>query len=345
MAYIAKSRTVTIVAAFLASAMFAGKAAADAVADFYKGKTVTVVVAAGPGGGHTKYTQFIAPFLKKHMPGNPKFIVQNMGGAGGTKAANFLYTRGLKNGTMIGILLSDTPLASRLRTTGVKYVANEFQFLGGADQPRSAFVVFKNAGVKTLDDAKQKQVILGSTGKGSQTYILPTLVNSMLGTKFKVITGYRGMGGIYIAMDKGEVKGFQSSWPAVAILRPHWIEKNEITVLAANALTPLKDRPNVPLLKDIVTDPSDRKIAELLGGNMVLGRAWLAPPGVPADRLAALRKAFAKAFKDPDAIAGAKKRRMTWESVSWQDQQAAAERITKTDQALIDRMRKALGLK
>ena len=230
MAYIAKSRTVTIVAAFLASAMFAGKAAADAVADFYKGKTVTVVVAAGPGGGHTKYTQFIAPFLQKHLPGNPKFIVQNMGGAGGTKAANFLYTRGLKNGTMIGILLSDTPLASRLRTTGVKYVANEFQFLGGADQPRSAFVVFKNAGVKTLDDAKQKQVILGSTGKGSQTYILPTLVNSMLGTKFKVITGYRGMGGIYIAMDKGEVKGFQSSWPAVAILRPHWIEKNEITV-------------------------------------------------------------------------------------------------------------------
>ena len=154
MAYIAKRKTVTIVAALLVSAMFAGKAAADAVADFYKGKTVTVVVAAGPGGGHTKYTQFIAPFLKKHMPGNPKFIVQNMGGAGGTKAANFLYTRGLKNGTMIGILLSDTPLASRLRTTGVKYVANEFQFLGGADQPRSAFVVFKNAGVKTLDDAK-----------------------------------------------------------------------------------------------------------------------------------------------------------------------------------------------
>lgn len=318
---------------------------ADAVAKFYKGKTVTVVVAAGPGGGHTKYTQFIAPYLQKHMPGNPKFIVQNMGGAGGTKAANFLYNRAAKDGTSIGILLSDTPLASRLRTTGVKYVANEFQFLGGADQPRSAFVIFKSAGVKTLDDVKNKEVIMGSTGKGSQTYILPTLVNAMMGTKFKVITGYRGMGGIYLAMDKKEVKGFQSSWPAVAILRPQWLEQDKVVVLAANALTPLKDKPGVPLLKDLVSDPQDKKIAELLGGNSVIGRAWLAPPGVPAERVAALRAAFQKAFADADAVAGAKKRRMTWDSAKWQDQQAHAERITNTDQAIIDRMRKALGVK
>lgn len=186
-------------------------ATADDVADFYKGKTITVVVAAGPGGGHTQYTQYLAPYLEKYMPGNPTFIVQNMGGAGGTKAANFLHSIARKDGTMIGILLSDTPLASRLRTTGVKYVAKDFQFLGGADQPRSVFLVYKSTGVKTLDDAKKTEVILGSTGKGSQTYVVPTLVNKMLGTKFKVITGYRGMGGIYIVMDKGEVQGFQSS--------------------------------------------------------------------------------------------------------------------------------------
>lgn len=304
---------------------------------------MTVVVAAGPGGGHTKYTQYIAPFLQKYMPGNPNFIVQNMGGAGGTKAANFLYTRGRKDGTMIGILLSDTPLASRLRTTGVKYVASEFQFLGGADKPRSVFLAYKSTGVKSLEDAKKTQVVLGSTGKGSQTYVVPTLVNSLLGTKFKVITGYRGMGGIYIAMDKKEVQGFQSSWSGFKIARSHLVP--EVNLLAANALTPLADRPDMPLLKDIVTDPTDKKIAELLGGNMVLGRAWLAPPGVPAERVAALRTAFAKTFADPEAIAGAKKRRMTWESVRWQDQQAAAERITKTDQKLIDRMQTALGLK
>lgn len=329
--------------AAVAAAGFAAPAAADAVADFYKGKTVTVVVAAGPGGGHTKYTQYLAPFLEKHMPGNPNFIVQNMGGAGGTKAANYLYTRGQKDGTMIGILLSDTPLASRLRTTGVKYVAKDFQFLGGADKPRSAFVVYKSTGIKTLQDAMKKQVVFGSTGKGSQTYVVPTLTNAILGTKFKVITGYRGMGGIYIAMDKKEVQGFQSSWSGFTIGRSHLVD--QVNLLAVNALTPLVDQPKVPLLKDIITDPQDKKVAELLGGNMVLGRAWLAPPGVPADRLAALRTAFAKSFADPEAVAGAKKRRMTWESVSWQDQQAAAERISNTDQALIDRMRTALGLK
>ena len=127
---------------------FTVPAAADDVADFYKGKTITVVVAAGPGGGHTQYTQYLAPYLEKYMPGNPTFIVQNMGGAGGTKAANFLHSIARKDGTMIGILLSDTPLASRLRTTGVKYVAKDFQFLGGADQPRSVFLVYKSTGVK-----------------------------------------------------------------------------------------------------------------------------------------------------------------------------------------------------
>lgn len=336
-----KSLPVLATAAVL-TAGIAAPATADAVADFYKGKTVTVVVAAGPGGGHTKYTQYLAPYLEKYMPGNPKFIVQNMGGAGGTKAANFLYSRGLKDGTMIGILLSDTPLASRLRTTGVKYVANQFQFLGGADKPRSVFLAYKSTGIKSLQDAMKKQVVFGSTGKGSQTYVVPTLTNAILGTKFKVITGYRGMGGIYIAMDKKEVQGFQSSWSGFKIGRAHLVD--QVNLLAVNALTPLVDHPEVPLLKDIITDPQDKKVAELLGGNMVLGRAWLAPPGVPADRLAALRTAFAKAFADPEAVSGAKKRRMTWESVKWQDQQAAAERITNTDQALIDRMRTALGL-
>lgn len=316
--------------------------AADAVGDFYKGKTITVVVAAGPGGGHTQYTQYLAPHLEKRIPGNPTIIVQNMGGAGGTKAANFLYSKGRKDGTMIGVLLSDTPLASRLRTTGVKYVAKNFQFLGGADQPRSAFIVYKSTGVKSMDDAKKTQVVLGSTGKGSQTYVVPTLVNAMLGTKFKVITGYRGMGGIYIALDKNEVSGFQSSWSGYKIARPHMIEK--FNVIAANADTPLKDRPDVPLLKDLVTDPADKKIAELMAGNMVLGRGWLAPPGVPADRLAALRAAFKSAIEDPEVIAGAAKRKMTWESASWQEMQAAAVRITDTDQATIDRMRVALGL-
>jgi tripartite-type tricarboxylate transporter receptor subunit TctC len=328
-------------AALVASAPIA-PVSADAISDFYTGRNVTVVIAAGPGGGHTKYTQLLAPYLKKHMPGHPNFVVQNMGGAGGTKAANYLYNRAAQDGSAIGILLSDTPAASRLRTTGVKYVANDFHFLGGADGPRSAFVVWKSAGVNSLADVRKKQVILGSTGKGSQTFVLPTLANKMLGTKFKVITGYRGMGGIYLAMDQKEVQGFQSSWSAVGFLRPHWIKGNLVVPIAANAVDPIPGLPNVPLLKDLVTDPMHKKIAHLLGGNSIIGRGWLAPPRVPAERVAALRAAFKKALHDPDVIADAGKRRMDWNPVPWQRMQAHAKLISETDNSLFVTMRKML---
>jgi len=326
----------------LLSAAITIPAMADPVADFYTGKQITIIVAAGPGGGHTQYSQLLAPYFKKYMPGNPSFVTQNMGGAGGTKAANYLYNSAAQDGSVIGILLSDTPFASRLRTTGVKYKPERFHYLGGADDTQSAFVIMKSAGVKTLEDAKTKQVLMGSSGKGSQTYVVPALANAMLGTKFKVITGYRGMGAIYLAMDRGEVSGFQSVYSSPKSLRPQWFEENKLVVLAANALSPIADHPNVPLLKDLVSDPDDKKILELIGGNGTLGRGWLTPPGTPADRVAALRSAFAKALNDPAAEAAATQRRMTYAPVKWQDMQAHAQRIGAADDALFVRVRKLL---
>lgn len=331
-------------AALLAGSVFSFGAAADPVADFYRGKTVTVVVAAGPGGAHTQYSQLLAPYWKKYLPGNPDFITQNMGGAGGTRGANFIYNTAPQDGTTIGILLSDTPLASRLEATGVRYVADKFHYLGGADQPRSAFIVYKSEGVLSIEDAKKKEVILGSTGKGSQTYTVPMMTNEFLGTKFKVITGYQGMGGVYLAMDRKEVFGFQSVWDSVKFLRPQWIENDEIAVIAVVANSPLPDMPNVPLLHNMIDNPVDKSAIQLMAGNATLGRGWLAPPGVPADRVAALREAFAKAFKDPEAIAEAKKRNMPWDNASWQDMQEQAKEIVNADDAVIKRMQAALGI-
>ena len=338
-------RIVTCAAALTLASTIAAPTMADAVSEFYTGKQVTIVVAAGPGGGHTQYSQLMAPYFKKYMPGNPSFITQNMGGAGGTKAANHLYNSAAQDGSVIGILLSDTPFASRLRTTGVKYKPERFHYLGGADDTQSAFVVFKSAGVKTLEDAKKKEVLLGSTGKGSQTFVVPTLVNGLLGTKFKTILGYRGMGGIYLAMDQGEVSGFQSVYSSPKSLRPQWFEQDKLVILAANSLTPIADHPKVPMLKDLVTNPTDKKILELIGGNGTLGRGWLATPGTPADRVAALRAAFEKALNDPEAAAAAKKRRMTFAPVKWQDMQAHAKRIGEADEALFVRVRKLLTAK
>jgi tripartite-type tricarboxylate transporter receptor subunit TctC len=318
---------------------------ADAVADFYSGRTVTIVVAAGPGGGHSVYSQLIAPAVQKHLPGNPKLIIQNMGGAGGTKAANYLATAAAQDGSYIGILLSDTPLSARIRATGIKYDPSKFQYLGGADITRSAFVVLKSAGVNTIEDAKKKEVLVGSTGKSSQTFVVPTVVNAILGTKFKPVLGYRGMGDIYLAVDRKEVQGFANVWSAVTYLRENWVKDDLVTVIATISPDPLPDLPKVPKITDMVKDPLDRKLIELIAGNGVLGRGWLAPPGAPKDRVTALRAAFAAAFKDPEAIAAAKARKLPWETASWQDMQAQVDTIMKTDKAVIDRMKSILGAK
>ena len=166
-------------AVMLTPLLISASVQADEVANFYKGKNVSIVVAARAGGGHSNYSLFVGKFWKKHMPGNPTFIIQNLGGAGGTKAANYLYNRSAQDGTSVGILLSDTPFASRMRTTGVKYVADKFHYIGGVDKPQGAFVALKRAGIKTMEDAKKKSIVYASTGKGSQTYILP--MSSALG--------------------------------------------------------------------------------------------------------------------------------------------------------------------
>jgi len=320
-------------------------AAADSVSDFYGGKTVTIVIAAGPGGGHSVYSQLIAPYLQKYQPGNPNFVVQHMGGAGGTKAANYLYNTAPRNGSVIGILLSDTPLTARLRTTGVKYKPGEFQYLGAAENVRNGLVVRKRSGLTTLADAKKKSVVVGSSGKGSQTFIVPTLINAFLGTKFKVVTGYRGMGGIYLAIDRGEADGFHATISAVKVLRSDWVKKDQVRVLAVTALDKSPDYPKAPLLLDFVTDPLDRQAIELISGNGIIGRAWLTTPGVPADRLAALRATFEKTVFDPVVMAAAEKRKMTWEPLKWPVLQEQVERIARADEKVIAHMRKALGAK
>ena len=339
-----------VLSAISALALLAGTAVmapvkADAVADFYRGRTVTIVVAAGPGGNHSRYSLLLGHYLQKYMPGNPKFIIQNRGGAGGTKAANYLYNSAPQDGTYIGILLSDTPMASRLRAVGVKYNPKHFQYLGGADYTRSLITVMKTAGVKTIDDVKRKQVIMGSTGKGSQTYTIPTTVNALLGTKFKVITGYRGMNGVDAAVDKGEVQGRAGVYASIIAIRPHWVEKGLVTHLAIADLEPNPSVPGVPLLIDMAKNEDDKAVMRLIFGSGVLGRAWLAPPGVPADRVAALRAAFEKTLNDPEAAAAAKKRRMSWNPQPWQKLQAAATRIADTSDKVIANARKALGLK
>ncbi len=321
-----------------------GPAAADAIADFYTGKIVTIVVAAGPGGNYSVYSQMLAPYWKKYLPGHPTFIIQNMGGAGGTKAANFLANSAPNDGSVIGILESTTPLNARLRATGVKYDPGKFHYLGGADNTRSMLTVMKSAGVNTMEEATQKQLLCGATGKGSTTYVTPSVINTFLGTKFKMILGYRGMNGVNAAIDKGEVNCRAAVFASIENSRPHWITDKLIVNLAAIDTERHPDYPNVPTLLELAKGADAKAVLTLMSNNGVLGRAWVAPPNVPKHRVAALREAFWKGFNDPQAQAELKKRNMRIDPVRWERQQQTLADVAATPQRIIDLIRKSIGL-
>jgi len=318
-------------------------AAADAVADFYKGKTVTIIVAAGPGGNYSVYSLLLAPYWKKYMPGNPTFIIQNMGGAGGTKAANFLVNSAPQDGSHIGILESTTPLNAKLRATGVKYDPGKFHYLGGADNTRSMFTVMTSAGIGTMEEAKKKQAICGATGKGSTTFVTPALVNHFLGTKFKIITGYHGMNGVNSAIDKGEVNCRAAVFASIENSRPHWIKDRMIVNLAAIGTERHPDYPDVPTLLELTKSPDARAALTLMSNNGIFGRAWVAPPSMPTERVTAMREAFWKAFNDPKAQSEMKARNMRYNPVRWEVQQKTVVEIAATPQRIIDLMKKAIA--
>ena len=328
-----------------AAMLWAVPAQADAVADFYKDKTITVVSAGGAGGAHGAYAQLISTHIKKFIPGNPTIIIQYMPGAGGNKAMSYLYNVTAQDGTYVGVPLQDLIFNARIGVKAVKYDAAKAHYLGGVDVTRTTVTVMKSSGVTSLDDAKRKEVLMASAGKGGQTYIIPAVLNAMLGTKFRVITGYRGLGLMHLAMENGEVHGRAASWSSITSTRKAWVAKGLVANLVTIALEREPDLPNVPALAELVKSDDERALVRLLAGSAALGRAWVAFGAIPKDRLAALRSAYARTLTDPAFKADAAKRGLAVRPVAWQTQQKLAGEILATPDATVARLKKTLGRK
>lgn len=337
--------TTAAIAAHTALALLSPGARADAVADFYRGGKITVVLAGGPGGIHSLYTQLVAPFVRKHLPGNPTIIVNNMPGAGGTIAANYLYNVAPKDGTVIGALLPEMPIVARFGTAGVRYEPQQFSFLAGADITNSTITLMRSAGITSLAEAKEKVAVIAAGGPGSQTYITPITANAVLGTKFKVVSGYNGLGAIDIAVDRGEAHGRSGSWTSIKATRPNWLSNDLVVHLAVVGPEREPDLPQVPLLTEFATNAADKAVLSLISDNAMLGRSWLAPPGVPDDRITALRDAFRKALAEPELLAEAKARELDIRPVTWQKLAATVDQIMKTDDSAVERLKAILAAK
>jgi tripartite-type tricarboxylate transporter receptor subunit TctC len=332
-------------AAGLLALAIATPAGADDVANFYRGKTVTVINGGGSGGGSTVYTQVIAPLLQKHMPGNPTFIIQYMPGAGGARAANYVYAAAPKDGTVLGRPLQEVAFFALLGAPGLQYDAAKFQYIGGAYTARSTISVMKQfTPVRTIEDARRTEVIVAAGGKASQPYMYPTLANALAGTKFKLVMGYPGTGAMNIAMERGEVHGRAGSWNSFRGAKPYWIEKDMLANLAVIGLDREPELPDVPLLTDFISDPADRLLMEVVASTALFAHAWLAPPGVPAARVGALRDAFAKTLKDPELIAQMKKVGADLDFISWRQLHESVDKQQTIDKKSIERLRAILDL-
>jgi tripartite-type tricarboxylate transporter receptor subunit TctC len=307
----AKRRLVRWSAGAFIAAVCGSPAFAQTPAEFYKGKNVEIQVNVSVGGGYDLYARMIARHLGRHIPGNPIIIVQNMPGGGGMRLANWLHSVAPKDGTVFGAIARATAFEPLLGNKGAQYDGREFNYIGSANDEVSVCVAWYTSGVKTFEDARKKELVVGSGGTADDTYQYPALLNNMFGAKFKMVSGYPGGNDINLAMERGETQGRCSiPWSTVKATRRFWIDEHKVSLLMQYSLSKHPDLPNVPLVMDLAQNDEQRNILKLIFGRQVMGRPFAAPPGVPKDRADALRKAFADTMVDPAFLAEAEKAKL-----------------------------------
>ena len=224
-------------AAIFVSVSIGGTAAAESVAEFYTGKTITITAATGAGAAYGVHGRLLAETMKKYIPGNPSIIMQFMPGGGGSKMANYLYNGAPRDGTQIGFPLKYIAVNQALGRTGLKYDAAKFNYIGSLGPINSVVAMLKEKSpVTRFEEAKKTESVMASTGKSSETFITPTLMNNLLGTKFKIVTGYRGMKGVELAREKGEAHGRAGSWDSLKAGKPEWLAENKVAIIALSGL-------------------------------------------------------------------------------------------------------------
>jgi tripartite-type tricarboxylate transporter receptor subunit TctC len=322
-----------------AYAAVAAPSQAQSVAEFYKGKQVTIIVGSAPGGGYDATARLFARFMGTHLPGNPNMIVQNMPGAGSLTATNNLYNLSPKDGTYIGVVQRGMLTAKLTNPNGVRFDVEKMNWIGNLAPEVATIVSWKNNAVKTTDDLFKTELIVGGPGPTLDPETVPRLLNALIGTKFRIVSGYTGNTEILLAMERGEVGGTADlAWSNVkrrTDLRPN------LNVLMQVGLEKAPDL-DVPLALDFAKNEEDREIMELFFIQKTVARPLVAPPGVPADRVAALRTAFIDMTKDKTFVTEAEKLALDIEPATGEDIQKIIAKIAATPQDIADKLTKAI---
>ena len=335
-------KRVVLVLSFVA-ACSAPALAQQSVADFYKGKTIRIIVGISVGSGYDVTARALQRHFAKHIPGNPTVIVQNQPGAGSRTMVNQLVANGPFDGTVIGAPFNGLPTAPLLQPDGVKFDPVKIIWIGSTNRETQVSYLWHTAPVKTFADIMKTEIVTGAQAAGTTQWDYPLVANAVLKTRFKVVSGYKSTQDIHLAMERGEIHGNGSTnWTTLLSLNGDWVKEKKVNVIAQWAMKKHPDLPNVPMVLDLAKNDADKAALELLIARLEYGRPYFVPPGVPADRAQALRRAFDATMKDPEFLADAKKFKLEIDPITGEQAQAVIARVLKTPQPVVERVRKAI---
>jgi tripartite-type tricarboxylate transporter receptor subunit TctC len=320
-------------------------AQAQSVADFYRGKTINLYVGFGPGGGYDLYGRIVAEFLPRHLPGNPTIVVQNMPGAGSFVAARYMADVAPKDGTALGSLAQTLAFDSTINPS-TRLAAAKFHYIGRATTNIDVGAALPAAGIKSFDDARQRQITVGASGGGGTTVMFPSALNAFAGAKFKIVRGYKGTTEIVLAMERREVDLVGAyGLPGIIARHPGWLDKGEATIIYQAALQRHRLIPNVPTMPELATSDEGRIVLRAIASTAEIGRSIVIGPDVPVERLAALRAAFRAMLEDPDFLAAAKQRNLMLDPATGEQMDDIVRETTHLAPTLIAKIGAALGAK
>ena len=332
---------------FLAIVMLAAQSplAAQGVGDFYRGKTVTLTVGYSAGGGYDTYARILARHLGKHVPGNPAVVVQNSPGAGSLKAANYLYNVAPKDGTAIGMFGRGIALEPLIGSSNAaQFDATRFLWLGSGTDEAAVVVIWAAKGIKSWTDMLAKPFTVGGEGTGSDPDVYALMLKNVFGVNLRLVSGYPGTAEMALALERGEVDGRASwSWSSLKSLKPEWIAQNKVNLPVQLNLRKSVDLPDIPLVGDFATNDRQRQILKLVLSRQTMGRPFMAPPQIPSERQAVLRKAFDDTMKDSEFLAEAKARGQEVNPVSGADLDKLLAELYATPKDVVEETKKAIS--
>jgi len=313
------TRTFTVIA--LAAVAFTQHARGESAEDFFKGKPMSLIVGYNPGGSYDVYSRLAAQFLPKYLPGSPVIAVKHMPGVASVKAANYLFTQAPKDGLTIGMVGQQLALTQALRDPAVSYDMRKFGWLGRFTPIIEVSLTWHTSPTKTIADARQRETVMAATSAGATTEIMPSLMNKLAGTRFKIVKGYPGTTGTILAMERGETEGAHATLENLLFGKPAWLRDKTINVLVQYAQRRHPLFANVPAMIEFGSSDVDKKVLNLFGSTAEVGRSLMTPPDVPADRLQVLRRAMAAMLEDPAFKAEMEKRNLEFGPMSGDDLQ------------------------